>query len=120
MYAERETIAGLIARTVRHRTFADIAAALDSLGLWYARVDDYDDLLENAQVQHNETFREFSVNGETIKLLNHPLRYDGRIPDACTFALQVGADTRAVLKEAGFGDAEICDLLDAKVAFAPD
>ena len=119
-YRERDAIAAVIAEAVEHRRFADIAAAFDPLGLWYARVDDFDDLLDNPQVQHNQTFRDVAVNGKTIKLLNHPVRYDGKMPDACAFSLSPGADTRAVLEEGGFRDSEIRELLNSKVAFAAD
>jgi hypothetical protein len=34
--------------------------------------------------------------------------------------LRPGADTRDVLAKAGFGEAEIRELLDSKVAFAAD
>jgi crotonobetainyl-CoA:carnitine CoA-transferase CaiB-like acyl-CoA transferase len=71
-------------------------------------------------LQHNGTFQDVTVNGETIKLLSHPMRYDGKTPDACSFALSPGADTRDVLEKAGFGAAEIRALLDAEVAFAAE
>lgn len=71
-------------------------------------------------MQHNQTFRDVAVNGETIKLLNHPMRYDGKLPEACAFALRPGADTRDVLQQAGFRDAEIHELLASQVAFAAD
>ena len=119
-YRERDAIAAVIAGAIEHRRFADIAAAFDALGLWYARVEDFDDLLDNRQVQHNQTFRDVAVNGETVKLLNHPLRYDGKAPDACAFALSPGADTREVLANAGIGEAEIRELLKSNVAFAAD
>jgi crotonobetainyl-CoA:carnitine CoA-transferase CaiB-like acyl-CoA transferase len=119
-YHERDAISAVIAGALEHRRFADIAATFDAAGIWYGRIEDFDDLLDNPQVQHNETFRDVAVNGETIKLLNHPLRYDGKTPDACAFALRPGADTRDVLAKAGFGEAEIRELLDSKVAFAAD
>jgi crotonobetainyl-CoA:carnitine CoA-transferase CaiB-like acyl-CoA transferase len=119
-YRERGTIAAVIAEALRHRRFADISAVFDASGVWYARVDDFDNLLDNPQVQHNETFQDVTVNGETIKILNHPVRYDGKTTEACAFALRPGADTRDILEKAGFADAEIRDLLVSKVAFAAD
>ena len=119
-YHERDAISAVIAGAIGQRRFADLAAAFDAAGIWYGRVEDYDDLLDNPQLQHNGTFRDVAVNGETIKLLSHPMRYDGKTPDACGFALSPGADTRDVLEKAGFGAAEIRALLDAKVAFAAE
>jgi len=119
-YHERDAISAVIAAAIGHRRFADVAAAFEAAGIWYGRVEDFDDLLDNPQLQHNGTFQDVTVNGETIKLLSHPMRYDGRTPDACSFALSPGADTRDVLEKAGFGAAEIRALLDAEVAFAAE
>ena len=85
-----------------------------------ARVDDFDDLLENPQVRHNNTFIDVSINGETAKLLNHPNRYDGRGAERFEFALEPGAHTREVLAGSGFSDAEIAELIRSGVAFAAD
>jgi crotonobetainyl-CoA:carnitine CoA-transferase CaiB-like acyl-CoA transferase len=60
------------------------------------------------------------VNGETITLLNHPLSYDGHVPDFRGFALKPGADTRAVLEESGLSSAEINKLLVDKVIFSSE
>ncbi|MCB1992540.1 MAG: CoA transferase, partial [Geminicoccaceae bacterium] len=59
------------------------------------------------------------VNGETIRLVNHPNRYDGAAPAAPTFALETGADTRDVLAEAGYAEAEIEELLKDQIVHAP-
>jgi crotonobetainyl-CoA:carnitine CoA-transferase CaiB-like acyl-CoA transferase len=118
-YLERDAIATVLAEALADRRFVDLVAAFDARGMWYARVENLDDLLDNPQLQHNETFRDVAVNGETIKLLNHPLRYDGRVPDCRGFALQPGADTRTILADAGFSAGEIGELLADKIAFSP-
>lgn len=119
-YRERDAIAAVLADALADRCFDDIAVAVDRCGLWYASVDDLDDLLENPQLQHNQTFREVSINGETMTLLNHPLSYDGLVPDFRGFALKPGSDTRAVLEESGFSPAEVNNLLADKVAFSSE
>jgi crotonobetainyl-CoA:carnitine CoA-transferase CaiB-like acyl-CoA transferase len=106
-YRERDTIVAVLAGALRHRRFADIAAAFDAAGFWYGRVEDYDDLFDNPQLQHNGTFRDVAGNGETIKFLSHPMRYEGKTPDACAFALHPGAGSRDVLQQAGFGETKI-------------
>ena len=98
--------------------FADLATALDAKAIWYAKVDDYDDLFANPQAQHNQTFKDVTVNDETVRLLNHPLRYDGSVPGYRSFPLTQGADTRPVLEEIGFTSAEVNELFRNGVAFA--
>jgi MYXO-CTERM domain-containing protein len=117
-YHDRDEIVRCIADAVQARDFADLATALDTKAIWYAKVDDYDDLFANPQAQHNETFRDVVVNDETVRLLNHPLRYDGSVPGHRSFPLTQGADTRPVLEEIGFTSAEVNELLRNGVAFA--
>lgn len=119
-YNERDAIAAVLADALVGRRFDDIAASFDRCRVWYAQVEDFDDLLENPQLRHNRTFRDVDVNGETITLLNHPLSYDGHVPDFRGFALKPGADTRAVLEESGLSSAEINKLLVDKVIFSSE
>ncbi len=118
-YANRDAIAEIVATELAARPYEALAAAFDAEQMWYARVDNFDDLAKNPQVQHNEVFSDFEVNGETARLVNHPNRYDGAVPKTHHFALQQGADTRAVLAEAGYGNGEIEALLNDGVVHAP-
>lgn len=118
-YEERNALADALGAELATRRFADLAEAFEAEAMWYARVDDFDDLAANPQVRHNEVFRDYDVNGETIRLLNHPNRYDGKAPQRCDFALEQGADTREILGEAGYGDAEVAELVKSGVVHAP-
>jgi len=119
-YLERDAIAAAVAEELQARPFAELAAAFDAAGVWYARVDDYDAVVRNPQLLYNETFRELEINGKQTKVLRHPVRYDGQTPGNGRYALAPGADTREVLSEAGFSDTEIAELLRDRVAFAAD
>jgi crotonobetainyl-CoA:carnitine CoA-transferase CaiB-like acyl-CoA transferase len=119
-YRQRDAIVCVIADEIADRSFTELAAAFDAKGVWYARVEDYDDLRENPQVRHNGTLREETVNGEAATLVGHPLRYNGKSPEHCYFALTAGADTRAVLAEAGFSEAEIGAFIGEKLVFAAE
>ncbi|MCF3935211.1 CoA transferase [Acuticoccus sp. M5D2P5] len=118
-YDNRDAYAKTLAEELKHRTIADLSARFDAADMWYARVDDFDDLVENPQVQHMEVFREVPVHDDTIRLLNHPLRYDGKVPDHRPFALEQGANTREILENFGFGSSEINSLFDAGVIHEP-
>lgn len=119
-YKKRDAIAAALADALATKSFAEVAEAFEAKAIWYARVEEFDDLPDNPQVRHNEVFVDVPVNGETVKLLNHPNRYDGRAAEKFEFALQPGANSREVLGNAGFSDAEIRDLLKSEVVFAPD
>ncbi len=118
-YANRDAIARIVAGELATRRFDDLAVAFDAEQMWYARVDNFDDLANNPQVQHNGVFADVDINGETARLVNHPNRYDGAAPTAHRFALQQGADTCEVLAEAGYGEAEIKSMLQEGVVHAP-
>ena len=59
------------------------------------------------------------VGAGRATLVNHPLRYDGDVPELRHLALRLGEDTRAVLEELGYGVAEIENLIARKVVVAP-
>ena len=72
---------------------------------------DYDDLRDDPQIRHNEVFREVPVKRGRAILVNHPNRYDGEVPPLRHLALEIGADSRAVLDELGYAAGEIEALL---------
>jgi crotonobetainyl-CoA:carnitine CoA-transferase CaiB-like acyl-CoA transferase len=54
-----------------------------------------------------------------VTLLNHPIRYDGKVPEFKGFALRPGENTRDVLGDNGLSADEIEALLKDGVVFAP-
>lgn len=106
-YERRNELAARLSALLAPRLFVELAPALDAFGIWYERVQDYDDLKSDPQAVHAETFSELSVKGGTATLVNHPLRYDGGAPRMRHMALNIGQDTNDVLVEAGMSPADI-------------
>lgn len=106
-YERRNELAAQLAAILAPRRLAELAPALDAFGIWYERVQDYDDLKNDPQAVHAGMFSEFSVKGGTATLVNHPLRYDGGTPRVRHVALAVGQDTVDVLSEAGVSPEDI-------------
>jgi crotonobetainyl-CoA:carnitine CoA-transferase CaiB-like acyl-CoA transferase len=119
-YHHRDEIARALSIEIERRPYDELAAAFEAREMWFTRVEDFDDLLENPQLQHNRTFHDVPVNGQMIKVLNHPNRYDGKGAEHFEYALEPGANTRDVLGNAGFSDAEIRELLKSETVFARD
>ena len=119
-YVERDAIAEAVAYEIAKWTFDDLVEKFDPLKIWYARVDDYDNLVENPQARHNGSFQDAPVYNAVATLVSHPIQYDGVTPPLRHLALAAGADTRGILSEARFSTEEIDTLIHDKVIFAPE
>ncbi len=111
-YAERDEYARRLRAATGIYTFAEIAERLDGAGIWWAPVKYYDQLLDDPQVVHAGIFRKVEVRGRTIHLVNHPNRYDGKVPELRLLALEIGEHSREILAELGYAAAEIETLIE--------
>lgn len=118
-YAERDSYAAAVAAALKTRRFADVAATFDAHSIWFERVQDYDDLRADPQAIHNQAFREIDVRGATATLVNHPLRYDGDLPEYRRMPLDAGADSVELLGELGYSQAEQQSLIESGVIGVP-
>jgi crotonobetainyl-CoA:carnitine CoA-transferase CaiB-like acyl-CoA transferase len=118
-YDHRDALAEAVAAEVAGRDLADLAVGFDREAIWYQRVHEYDDLPDDPQIRHNEVFREVPVGRGRAILVNHPNRYDGEVPPLRHLALEIGADSRAVLAELGYGVSEIEALLASGAVAEP-
>ncbi len=118
-YEERERYAPVLAEELEGRRFEEVVEAFDAHAIWYARVQDYEDLKRDPQAIHNQVFREVPVGNQTATLVNHPLRYDGEIPELRHLAIEVGEDGRDILADLGYSPGETETLIDDKVIFTP-
>jgi crotonobetainyl-CoA:carnitine CoA-transferase CaiB-like acyl-CoA transferase len=112
-YAERDRYARAVADALRERTFAEVSPRFEAQGIWYERVQDYDDLRKDAQALHNGVFGEMNVRGRTATYINHPLRYDGEVPSCRSIPLEPGAQSLEILSELGYGAQEQRRLVES-------
>ena len=81
---------------------------LDRHKVWNARVQDYEDVVNDPQVGHNGSLRTMTgATGAPIALVMHPVRYDGELPDVRLVPQPLGAQTREILAEMGYADDDI-------------
>jgi crotonobetainyl-CoA:carnitine CoA-transferase CaiB-like acyl-CoA transferase len=119
-YVERDRYAQLTAAAVKGYCFDILAKRLDAGNLWWAPVQDYTDLINDPQARHCRIFQEVDIKGAKATLVNHPIRYDGRVPQVRHLALQIGQDTREILGELGYGSTAIDELASSGVISGPD
>lgn len=113
-YVERDEFARRVQAATANFTMDEIAARLDAHGIWWAPIKYYEELLEDPQLVHSQVFRQITVRGRTITLVNHPIRYDGAVPDVRVLALEIGQHSHEILTELGYAPSDIQRLIDAK------
>lgn len=118
-YDHRDELATVIAAELKNWKYEDLAKAFDERGCWYGIVQDYEAVAADPQMEANDIFRKVQVNGETATLVNHPLRYDGQVPELHTLSTEVGSHTAEILGEIGLTGSEAERLFAGGVVFGP-
>jgi crotonobetainyl-CoA:carnitine CoA-transferase CaiB-like acyl-CoA transferase len=117
-YVERDEYARRLAAATAPHAVSELADRFDRNGIWWAPIAYYDELLSDPQLVHANVFREVTLRGRTIQLVNHPNRYDGEVPELRVLALEIGEHTREILAELGYGDEQVKSLLAARAVVA--
>jgi crotonobetainyl-CoA:carnitine CoA-transferase CaiB-like acyl-CoA transferase len=114
-YEQRDLYANVLAKALETLTFSEVSQRFDNLGIWYAPVLDYDDVAADPQAEANGVFLATEIDGTPIRLVNHPVRYDGEAPKLRHLAIRPSADARNILRELGHSELEIRDLASRNI-----
>jgi crotonobetainyl-CoA:carnitine CoA-transferase CaiB-like acyl-CoA transferase len=86
----------------------------DEVGIWYAPVNSYEAVEKDPQVIHNEAIMTFEhAKAGTVRVLSHPVRYDGEAPPLRSLPPELGEQTEEILAQLGY-EPEAIDELKAK------
>ena len=111
-FARRDEINDRVAEHLRARTSAQWSEHFVAEKMWFAPVQDYDAVLADPQVLHNDSFDAYDhERAGTIRVLKHPVMYGGERPGIRTAPPELGSGTRGVLGELGYDEARIDALL---------
>ncbi len=113
----REELNRIVYDALTTRTTADWMTTFDEHDIWYAPVNDYDQVEADPQVAHNRIIMDVEhPQAGPIRLLAHPVRYNGAAPPLTRQPPRQGEHTREVLAELGYEPDEINTLVEAGAA----
>ncbi|MBC8742468.1 CoA transferase [Paraburkholderia sp. UCT31] len=113
----RDELNRIVYDALTTRTTADWMTTFDEHDIWYAPVNDYDQVEADPQVAHNRIIMEVDhPQAGPVRLLAHPVRYDGAAPPLTRQPPRQGEHTREVLAELGYEPHEINTLVEAGAA----
>jgi crotonobetainyl-CoA:carnitine CoA-transferase CaiB-like acyl-CoA transferase len=113
----RDELNRIVYDALTTRTTADWMTTFDEHDIWYAPVNDYDQVEVDPQVAHNRIIMEVDhPQAGPVRLLAHPVRYDGAAPPLTRQPPRQGEHTREVLAELGYELHEINTLIEAGAA----
>jgi crotonobetainyl-CoA:carnitine CoA-transferase CaiB-like acyl-CoA transferase len=114
-FSRREEITGIVAAHLKQKSTAEWLPALEAARIWHAPVQDYRDLETDPQLRHLRVFKTVEgAGGVPIRMVVHPARYDGQTPEVRLVPQRLGAQTREVLGEIGYGAADIEAMVAGK------
>ena len=118
-WTHRDECARVLAEVLAGFTFAEVQKRFGAHGIWYEKVQDFDEVRTDPQADYAQAFLDIPVKDETATLVNHPIHYDGAPPPFRNMPLEPGQDTRAVLAELGYSEREIDDLVEQGAVQVP-
>ena len=107
-FDHRDTVQRLVQERIRQETTEHWLALLSTKDLWCARVQDFDDLMVDPQVAHNDLIQTIEhPTAGTIKVIGMPVQFSETPGTIRLVPPRVGEHTDAVLAEIGFTSEQI-------------
>ena len=105
----RKVLEPLIEEALAHITVAEAEARLEKASIAYARSNDVSEVLDHPQLRARNRMMEIAVPGGSVEVLKAPFNIEG-VEDSARPVPAVGQHNDEVLRDLGYGDAEIAAL----------
>jgi len=116
-FTNRDEISNLVEENLLTNTTQHWLDTLLDAGVWAGPVNDYDELLDDPQIVHNETFVEYTHPTEGyVKTPGFPFRLERTAQAVQRPAPTAGEHTTEVLEQVGLTPEEVESLLSSKAA----
>jgi crotonobetainyl-CoA:carnitine CoA-transferase CaiB-like acyl-CoA transferase len=118
-FSQRERFDRIISDQMKTKTTAEWFETFDQHDIWYAPIQDYHDIEQDPQVKWNQVIAEMDhPTAGVVRVVNHPVRYNGQPPQIRKTPPQFAEHTVEVLKESGFSESEIDSFIANKTIIA--
>ena len=113
---KRSEIHQAVCAATLRKTTAEWEAIFEQCDVWHAPVNGYEEVERDPQVVFNKMIMDVEhPDVGNVKLLSHPVRYDGKAPAVTRPPPRIGEHTREVLAELGYSPAEIEAFVNSAV-----
>ena len=113
---KRSEIHQAVCAVMLRKTTAEWETVFKQCDVWNAPVNDYEQVARDPQVVFNKMIMDVEhPDVGNVKLLSHPVRYDGKAPAVTRPPPRIGEHTREVLAELGYSPAEIEAFVNSAV-----
>jgi len=121
VFTRTREISALVEQQCRMYSVEELLGRFVALDIWHTRVNDYAMMSEDPQVIHNKHLIETELPGASkpVRVLSHPVRYDNQVPPVYLPPQKLGAQSREILGEIGYGSEEIETLIAQRVVGVP-
>ena len=101
----------IVCAEMKKKTTAEWTKLFDEEGIWYAPVNEYDEVLRDEQVIYNGSILKMKhPRAGEVRVVGHPNRYDGKNAAIRKLPPELGESTAVVMEKLGYDAAAIEDF----------